>query len=175
MSDDSVGRVPTSTAAAPRDAIEALTEEILPALIARLRASRLGELEVRSDGWRVRLRRGAETARTRAAAADGEASSDEAAPDLVGGVARSPAVGYFDPAPELTVGIPVQSGDLLGTIDMLGIVQDVNAPCDGIVSAVLADDGQAVEYGQALCEIDPLEIELEADPSEVPETEPHER
>ena len=37
--------------------LDALTDEVLPALIARLRASRLAELEVRDSGWRVRLRR----------------------------------------------------------------------------------------------------------------------
>ena len=39
---------------------------------------------------------------------------------------------------------------------MLGIAQDVTAPVGGIVSAVLAEAGQAVEYGQVLVEIDPL-------------------
>ncbi len=39
---------------------------------------------------------------------------------------------------------------------MLGIAQEVAAPIGGIVSAVLAEPGQAVEYGQVLVEIDPL-------------------
>lgn len=38
-------------------AIERLTTDLLPALIAKLGATGLGELEVREDGWRVRLRR----------------------------------------------------------------------------------------------------------------------
>jgi hypothetical protein len=37
--------------------IARLADELLPVLIARLEASGLGELEVREDGWRVRLRR----------------------------------------------------------------------------------------------------------------------
>jgi biotin carboxyl carrier protein len=37
--------------------IAGLAGDLLPALIARLDASELGELEVRADGWRVRLRR----------------------------------------------------------------------------------------------------------------------
>jgi biotin carboxyl carrier protein len=143
--------------------LQALTGEILPALIARLRAGHLGELEVRSDGWRVRLRRDPR-ATSRAAGAPGiaDARAIEALVP-VGGVARSPAVGYFSPAPALAVGLTVQAGDLLGTIDVLGIAQDVVAPSDGMVASVLAEDGQAVEYGQALAEIDPLEIELEGD------------
>ena len=38
-------------------AIDRLTDELLPALIAKLGATGLGELEVREGGWRVRLRR----------------------------------------------------------------------------------------------------------------------
>lgn len=38
-------------------AIDRLTHELLPALVARLGATGLGELEVREGSWRVRLRR----------------------------------------------------------------------------------------------------------------------
>ncbi len=38
-------------------AIRRLADELLPALVARLEASPLGELEVSQDGWRVRLRK----------------------------------------------------------------------------------------------------------------------
>ena len=41
-------------------AIERLASQLLPALIAKLGATGLGELEVRQDGWRVRLRRPAD-------------------------------------------------------------------------------------------------------------------
>ena len=37
--------------------IDALAEELLPALIAKLGASGLGEIEVREGDWRIRLRR----------------------------------------------------------------------------------------------------------------------
>jgi biotin carboxyl carrier protein len=38
-------------------AIDALAEELIPALIAKLGASGLGEIEVREGDWRIRLRR----------------------------------------------------------------------------------------------------------------------
>lgn len=148
------------SAAEPIEGLVSVADEVLPALIARLRASSLGELEVRSDGWRVRLRR--------------EFAPDAAAPDetvpgtavLPGalnaaaemGVARSPAVGYFTPARDLAIGRSVRSGDSLGAVDMLGVVQDVPAPRDGVVSQLLAEAGQAVEYGQALVDIDPVAL-----------------
>lgn len=135
--------------------LDALTDEILPALVARLRASRLAELEVRDSGWRVRLRRDLRTARrpsrSHAGDTDGPESDDQGASQT-----RSPAVGYFSPARGLVVGHAVTTGDTLGSIDVLGIAQEVTAPIGGIISAVLAEMGQAVEYGQVLVEIDPL-------------------
>ncbi len=156
MSDETAGRTP-AIADGPTDGLEALTEEVLPALIARLRASRLGELEVRTSEWRIRLRRDL-TAKPRAAGTAG--TTPDGGDDLPGSVARSSAVGYFTPSPDLVVGRSVQAGDLLGSIDVLGIAQEVTAPAAGIVAAVLAEDGQAVEYGQVLAEIDPLELAL---------------
>ena len=43
-------------------AIGRLSDELLPALIAKLGATGLGELEIREGGWRVRLRRPTEGA-----------------------------------------------------------------------------------------------------------------
>jgi biotin carboxyl carrier protein len=42
---------------ADHEAIDRLTEELLPALMAKLGASGLGEVEVREGNWKVRLRR----------------------------------------------------------------------------------------------------------------------
>ena len=165
MTHETAGRPPASDADEPGAGLEGLTEEVLPALIARLRASRLGELEVRTADWRVRLRRDP-SARTRAASTPAPAVDSARAAMADGSVARSTAVGYFMPAPDLVVGRPVQAGDLLGTVDVLGISQEVTAPADGVIAEVLAEDGQAVEYGQALAEIDPLEPELAAEGGE---------
>ena len=161
MSDEVTGHVPVGGGEDPPEGLEALTEEVLPALIARLLASHLGELEIRSGAWRVRLRRDpTAAARARTAA---HSPTDDAEPDEIGGsVACSPAVGYFSPAPELVVGASVQSGDLLGLIDVLGVTQEVTAPAEGVVSEVLVEDGQAVEFGQPLATIDPMEPEIQA-------------
>ena len=69
-------------------------------------------------------------------------------------VATSPAVGYFSPLDGLTSGHQVRSGDLLGHVDVLGVRQEVVAPMDGIVVRVLAEAGQAVEYGEELVRVD---------------------
>lgn len=47
------------------EAIGRLTDELLPALMAKLAASGLGEIEVRESGWKARLRKPAGTAEIR--------------------------------------------------------------------------------------------------------------
>lgn len=160
MSDQAARHGPTATID-ESVGLDVLTEEILPALIARLRASRLGELEVRSHGWRVRLRRDpGHASRHSTRSSTGEGGSSGAEDDVATGIARSPAVGYFSPAALLVVGQSVQAGDQLGSVDVLGISHELTAPLGGLISAVLAEAGQAVEYGQPLAEIDPLETVL---------------
>jgi hypothetical protein len=43
--------------AADHAAIDRLADELLPALAAKLAATGLGEIEVREDQWKVRIRR----------------------------------------------------------------------------------------------------------------------
>ena len=165
MTDETAGRTPATRRDEAMSGLEGLTDDVLPALVARLRASRLGELEVRTTDWRIRLRRDPK-APARAGTPAHEAVAGEDQPELNGSVARSTAVGYFTPTRDLVVGQAVQAGDALGVIDVLGVGQEVIAPEGGIIANVLAEDGQAVEYGQALAEIDAMELELTAEGGE---------
>jgi biotin carboxyl carrier protein len=158
-------------------AIDRLTAELLPALIAKLGATGLGELEVREGAWRVRLRRpgGSAVARDRrssdrtgerAGERGGErshqppsrghhhAESHSVVRSDSRSVATSPAVGIFQPRKDLTAGSRVRAGDPLGAVDMLGVAQEVIAPIDGIVGEALVEPGDAVEYGQELLVIE---------------------
>jgi acetyl-CoA carboxylase biotin carboxyl carrier protein len=207
--------------AADHAAIDRLTDELLPALVARLGATGLGELEVREGRWRVRLRRppGAERRippagraapgrvagrahderpgregppRAEAASSSGSGGSvgtgasaagpgttaatdpsDDGAgelpsltsvadPEPPAGlrdlgplVASSPTVGIVRAA-GVRVGARVAAGDRLATVDLLGVPQEVLASGDGIVAAVLVEDGDAVEYGQPLFALEAL-------------------
>ena len=160
--------------AADHAAIDRLTEELLPALIAKLGATGLGELEVREGGWRVRLRRptgnpgsgrerrpGERTSGDRSDRAQ-ERPADRAARTLhrpleektartgSRAVATSPAVGIYRPRTDLPVGARVRAGDRVGAVDILGVAQEVVAPVDGILGASLVESGDAVEYGQEI-------------------------
>jgi acetyl-CoA carboxylase biotin carboxyl carrier protein len=159
---------PDARAQEGRRVIARLADELLPVLIARLEASSLGELEVREDGWRVRLRRpmesnGAHIADAapagRAGAHDGSADARQPAaaqrsePDH--NLVSSPAVGYFVPREGVAPGAAVRSGDLIGHIDVLGVQQEVVVPADGIVTRVEVEPGQAVEYGEPIARLEP--------------------
>jgi biotin carboxyl carrier protein len=69
-------------------------------------------------------------------------------------VAISPAVGVFQPRKDLVTGMRVRAGDRLGTVDVLGVREDVVAPVDGMIGSSLAEAGEAVEYGQELIRIE---------------------
>jgi biotin carboxyl carrier protein len=75
-------------------------------------------------------------------------------PDPHRAIARSPAVGVFQPKSGVRAGARVHSGDRLGVVDMLGVPQDVVSPGEGIVGQSLVEAGDAVEYGQELIVIE---------------------
>ena len=159
--DDARSAPGTSDAALPdngRHEIARLADEVLPALVARLAVSSLGEIEVAQGGWRVRLRRAPTPPQPKAATRRGHAAAAPAsvAPgnDPSRRAAMSPAVGYFSAQKAAAVGRSVKAGDVLGWVDVLGVRQDVVAPSDGIVGRILAEPGEAVEYGQELVRID---------------------
>jgi biotin carboxyl carrier protein len=189
-------------------AIARLTDELLPALIAKLSTTQLGELEVREGEWHVRLRRpygvgpgegrratdrpsraqpgheghgharagveghrpGRPATATGITAGSGASSASSNGSGGSGGrgagsrhdddgdrsrsVATSPAVGIFHPGPRAAPGTKVRAGDSIGSVDVLGVRQDVLAPADGIVGSVLVEADMAVEYGQELIRLE---------------------
>ncbi|MGD0861456.1 MAG: hypothetical protein ABSA21_01675 [Candidatus Limnocylindrales bacterium] len=162
-------------------AISRLADDLLPALIAKLSASGLGEIEIREGEWKARLRRPAGADRAAPAAAEGHPAPGHAAgrgPAASHGrglveerdehtleeeaeasanlpiVAISPAVGVYHPRKDLATGMRVRAGDRLGTVDVLGVREEVVAPVDGVIGLSLAEAGEAVEYGQELIRIE---------------------
>jgi biotin carboxyl carrier protein len=69
----------------------------------------------------------------------------------------SPAVGFFVYAEGLGPGLPVEKGDGLGHVEMLGVRHDVRAPRRGTVRNLVTEAGEPVEFGQLLIELEPAE------------------
>src|SRR4051812_29307055 len=149
-----------------RQIIARLADEVVPTLIERLANSSLGELEVRENGWRVRLRRPMADGATEALTSDQHArrqphpvmapaaGAQAAARDALRGVVSSPAVGYFATRSGVEAGAKLRSGDLLGYIDVLGVRQEVVSPIDGALKGFEVEAGQAVEYGQPIARVE---------------------
>ena len=138
------------------EAIRRAASSLIPELADRLRRRGLGEIEVRSGDLRVRL--SAVPARASQVAAPG---ASLATPVHSGSVTSggphgvpSPAVGYFVYGEGLGPGLPVEKGDALGFVEVLGVRHDVRAPRSGTVRNLVTETGEAVEYGQTLLELE---------------------
>ncbi|MEY4753914.1 MAG: hypothetical protein RJA44_1589 [Pseudomonadota bacterium] len=89
------------------------------------------------------------------AAAAPAAAAPAAAPET-GYVVKSPMVGTFYRAsspgakPLADVGQQVKVGDALCIIEAMKIMNEIDADKAGTITKVLAENGQAVEYGQPL-------------------------
>lgn len=96
-------------------------------------------------------------------ATKGGAASNALLPPVPAATLAEPAmpvtaslVGVFHALrPPLAPGDRVAEGQVVGQIEAMRLMNDVNAPVTGIVATLYVEDGQPVEYGQALFEIAP--------------------
>jgi acetyl-CoA carboxylase biotin carboxyl carrier protein len=144
----------------------------LKSLIELVQQSGIAELEITEGEERVRISRGAPAgaapaspptvtvtpaaplAPAPAAAAPAAEPSEPAPPE--GHVVRSPMVGTFYRAaapgakPFVEVGQAVKAGDTLCIIEAMKLLNEIEADRDGVVKAILVENGQPVEYGEPL-------------------------
>jgi acetyl-CoA carboxylase biotin carboxyl carrier protein len=75
---------------------------------------------------------------------------------------KSPIVGIFyrspspDAPPFVEVGHTVKKGQVLCIIEAMKLMNEIESDVDGIVSKILVENGQPVEYGEPLFLIEPL-------------------
>jgi len=146
----------------------------LKKLIDLVQDSGIAELEITEGEERVRIARGgvvnlsplagsavpAANTPAPAAAAVANAQASPAAPQppaaAEGHVVKSPMVGTFyrAPAPEakpfVDVGGTVKEGDTICVIEAMKLMNEIEADATGTIKAILVENGQPVEYGQAL-------------------------
>lgn len=74
-------------------------------------------------------------------------------------VVKSPLVGTFFDAPSpdapafIKVGDRVKKGQVLGIIEAMKLLNEIESEFDGVVEAVLVKNGEVVEYGQPMFRI----------------------
>ncbi len=82
---------------------------------------------------------------------------DSPVPETISGVAvKAPIVGTYyskprpDASPFVTIGSKVKKGDVLYILETMKVMNEICAENDGIVSKILVNDGDALEYGQTV-------------------------
>jgi acetyl-CoA carboxylase biotin carboxyl carrier protein len=145
----------------------------LKKLIDLVQESGIGELEITEGEERVRIARGGAVTVTPPAAtppaaavaaapaggpaaAAAPAAAPEAPPAAEGHVVKSPMVGTFyrapspDAKPFVEVGGSVKEGQPVCVIEAMKLMNEIEADASGTIKAILVENGQPVEYGQAL-------------------------
>ena len=138
----------------------------LKTLIELVETSGIAELEIQEGEERVRITRalmhphpGAQPppAQPPPALAPPTIPAEPATPpETEGHVVKSPMVGTFyrsaspGAKPFVEVGDSVQQGDVLCIVEAMKLMNEIEADASGTVKAVIAENGQPVEFGQPL-------------------------
>ena len=137
-------------------------------LVRIVQESGVGEIEIEDEGMRVSVRRADEPGTLLAPAGGAVAAAVEpaegigAAADLGRIRVESPMVGVFYRAaqpgapPFVEVGDVVAAGQTLCVLEAMKLFNELKAEADGRVSAIHADNGQPVEFGTLLFELEPV-------------------
>ena len=125
----------------------------------------VAEISVEEEGTRVSVRRTEEVVPGQAAPTPSEtapAEPAEAAPADDGAIRiEAPMVGTFYRAPQpgapafVEVGDAVAPGQTLCILEAMKLMNEVKADINGIVRSIHVQNGQPVEFGQALFDLDP--------------------
>lgn len=137
-------------------------------LIELLEESDIGELEIKEGEESVRISRGHANvvaapqmmaAAAAPAAAPAPAVEEKKEAVLTGHIIKSPMVGTFYAAPSpgspsfVEVGQHVKPGDVICIVEAMKMMNQIEADKAGVVEAVLAEDGEPVEFDQPLITI----------------------
>jgi acetyl-CoA carboxylase biotin carboxyl carrier protein len=144
---------------------------IIKTLVGLMNQHDLSEIDLHEGEHRIRLRRGTQrevvpTVSTPAAASQSAAmpSTADAKPQKqapAGATIKSPTPGTFFASPSpgappfVAVGSRVSPETVVCIIEAMKILNEIPAECSGVITKVLADNQQPVEYGQVLFEVDP--------------------
>lgn len=135
--------------------------EHLIKLIETVSNSGLSKFEYEESGVRVYMEK-SEAVKASVVSMQAEAQAEtqgEAQEEEKGNVITSPLVGIFYAAPEenaepfVKVGDFVKRGQTLAIVEAMKLMNEIESEYDGVVAEVLAENGNAVEFGQPLFRI----------------------
>ncbi|HET9243609.1 MAG TPA: acetyl-CoA carboxylase biotin carboxyl carrier protein [Gaiella sp.] len=147
--------------------VDAQRAERIRELVKIVQESGVGEIEIEDEGMRVSVRRADEPGTVPALTAGGVAIAELDFPqqqEPPSGAVRveSPMVGVFYRAPQpgapafVEVGDVVMTGQTLCLLEAMKLYNELKSDVDGRVRAIHVEDGQPVEFGTLLFELDPV-------------------
>jgi acetyl-CoA carboxylase biotin carboxyl carrier protein len=131
-------------------------------IIRAIKGTDITEIEIERSGERLKIKRGV-TGAPEIKAASSAPSKPSGAPadrDLI--AVTSPLVGTFyrssslDSPPFVEMGSEVHKGDVLGIVESMKLLNEIESDMDGVVVSIVVENGQPVEYGQTLFLLEPL-------------------
>ena len=127
----------------------ALSDEDVTTILRLIDEADVDELRVETPGFTLHMRRGS-------------APSDAATGAATGAVPiTAPMLGVFyraegpAEAPFVEVGARVESGTVVGLIEVMKLMNAVQSEISGTVVEICAENGRLVEYGQPLVRVAP--------------------
>ena len=141
----------------------------LKKLIDLVQESGISELEVTEGEEKVKIVKSGAVGVVHAAAAPAPAPAAPskaelaavAAPvEIPGHLVKSPMVGTFYRCPSpgakafVEVGDTVKSGDTICIVEAMKLLNEIESDKDGVIKAILVENGQPVEYGEPLVVIE---------------------
>jgi oxaloacetate decarboxylase alpha subunit len=145
-------------------AIERVRAERIREVVRIVQETGVGEVTIEEDGMRVSVRRTAEPEFVPAATGLAAPAPPAEVPAAQNGLTavESPMIGVFYRAPEpgappfVEVGDPVAAGQTLCLLEAMKLFNELKSDSAGVVRAIHAENGEPVEYGQLLFELEPL-------------------
>jgi acetyl-CoA carboxylase biotin carboxyl carrier protein len=144
----------------------------LKKLIDLVEESGIAELEITEGEEKVKIVRGGSGGRevvvlsppaqgasppaVQAAAALASAPAPEKAPAPEGHIVKAPMVGTFyrsgspGAKPFVAIGDAVKAGQPICIIEAMKLMNEIEADKDGVIKAIMVENGQPVEYGEPL-------------------------
>lgn len=148
--------------------------EFIERVVRLVEEAEIGELEIEQEGLRIAVKKTASGIEyshpqhmmlppmgyppaqgSQAGAPAAPAEEEDASIDVV----KAPMVGTFyrAPSPEsppyVEVGTTVQNSSVVCILEAMKVMNEIKAGLSGTITEVLVENGQAVEYGQALFKI----------------------
>ncbi|MCK5505242.1 MAG: acetyl-CoA carboxylase biotin carboxyl carrier protein [Thermodesulfovibrionia bacterium] len=137
-------------------------------IVELLKETDISEFHVEKEGMKLKIKREkfsspSGTAATAATSAADEVKkpTEEAAEEKKLATITSPIVGIFhrapspEAAPFIEVGGSIKKGQVLCIVEAMKLMNEIESDTAGIVSSILIENGQPVEYGEPLFLIEP--------------------